>query len=78
MVEAEAMILALLAAALGRRVEARLLAALPLASRTGIAQQAVLVRLDPQAVEEFRVELHGAGIMRSGGRHNKNGPSGGN
>src|SRR3990170_2328053 len=78
MVEAEAMILALLAAALGRGVEARLLAPLPFASRTGIAQQAVLVRLDAQAVEEFRVELHGAGIMRSGGRHNKNGPSGGN
>ena len=32
------------------------------------------VGLDAQAVEEFRVELHGLGIMRSGACHNKNGP----
>jgi hypothetical protein len=76
MVEAEAMILALPAASLGRRVKPGLLAALPLATGTGIAQQAVLIRLDPQSVEEFRVELHGIGIMGRGGWHNKNGPSG--
>ena len=74
MVEAEAVILAFLPPALGRRVESRLGAARPIASRAGIAQQAVRVRLDAQAVEEFRVELHGLGIMRSGACHNKNGP----
>ncbi len=57
-VEAEAVILALVPASLGRRVEAWLLAARRLALRTRIAQQPVLVRLDAQAVEEFRVELH--------------------
>ncbi len=76
MVEAEAMILALVPAPLGRGVETGLRAALPLASRAGLAQQAVLVGLDAQAVEEFRVELHGIGIMGSCGRHNKNGPLG--
>src|SRR4029453_1570666 len=68
MVEAVAVVLALLAATLRRRVKAGLGAALPLANRTSVAQQAVLVGLDAQAVEEFRVELHGRSIMSSGGR----------
>src|SRR5262249_24834970 len=67
MVEAVAVILAFKPAALGRRVKPRLGAALPLASRTRLAQQAILVGLDAQAVEEFRVELHGRSIMSSGG-----------
>src|SRR6186997_3536388 len=66
MVEAVAVVLALLAAAFGRRVKAGLGAALPLANRTSVAQQAVLVGLDAQAVEKFRVELHGRSIMSSG------------
>ncbi len=74
MVEAEAVVLALVPAPLGRRVETGLLAARRLATRTGVAQQPVLVRLDAEAVEEFRVELHGARIMRSYGSHDKNGP----
>ena len=75
MVEAEAVILAFAAAALGRRVETWLLAAFVLAWRELIAQQAALVRLDAQAVEEFRVELHGSSIMGSGVRHDKHGPA---
>jgi hypothetical protein len=52
-VEAEAVILPLEPPSLGRRVEAGLLAARPVARRMGVAQEPVLVRLDPQAVEEF-------------------------
>jgi hypothetical protein len=73
-IEAEAMVLALASAALGRGIESRFVAARVLASRTGIAQQAILVGLDAQAVEEFRVELHGSVIMRSTLLHNKHGP----
>src|SRR5262245_58330298 len=53
MIEAEAVILPLDPPSLGRRVEAGLLAAGPVARRMGLAQEPVLVRLDPQAVEEF-------------------------
>jgi hypothetical protein len=67
MVEAVAVILALLGPSFGRWIKTGLLAALPLANSTGVAQETVLVGLDAQAVEEFRVELHGPGIMGSGG-----------
>ena len=56
--EAVAVILALLAAALGRRVETWLPATLPFASRAGVAHELRRVRLDAEAVEEFRVEFH--------------------
>ncbi len=72
-VEAEAMILALVPAALRSRIKSRLLAAFRLALRTHVAQDAVLVGLDAQAVEEFRVELHGISIMGSCFGHDKNG-----
>jgi hypothetical protein len=52
-VEAEPVILPLEPPSLGRRVKAGLLAAGPVARRMGVAQEPVLVRLDPQAVEEF-------------------------
>src|SRR5262245_36253855 len=72
-VEAEAVILALAVATLWRGIKSGLAAALPLASRAGFAQQTVLIRLDAQAVEEFRVELHGFSIMGSVEAPNKNG-----
>src|SRR5262245_36512436 len=53
MIEAEAVILPLEPSSLGRRIEAGLLAAGPVARRIGVAQEPVLVGLDPQAVEEF-------------------------
>jgi stress-induced morphogen len=51
MVEAVAVVLPFQTAALGRRVETGLVAALPLAFRARVAQQTVLVRLDAQAVD---------------------------
>jgi len=56
--EAETVVLALLAAALRRRVKPRLRAALPFASWAGIAHEPGRVWLDAEAVEEFRVEFH--------------------
>src|SRR6476660_5471376 len=56
--KAVAVILALLAAALGRGVETWLSATLPFASRASVAHELGRVGLGAEAVEEFRVEFH--------------------
>src|SRR4029079_17171423 len=56
--EAVAVILARMAATLGRRVETWLSATLPFTSWAGVAHELGRVGLDAEAVEEFRVEFH--------------------
>ena len=72
-IEAEAVILALMAAALGRRIESGFPATCPFAMGAGVAQQPVPVRLDAEAVEKLGVELHYRPIMGSAVDQDKRG-----
>jgi hypothetical protein len=73
MLEAIAVILTFLPAALRRRIESQLDAILPITGGRGFVHQPVVFRLHPQAVEKFRVEFHAQIIMGAGHGQNKHG-----